>query len=229
MKRQQRALGQQLHDQPAAPGAERQADGDLLLPRRRARQQQVRDVGARDQQHQADDRHQQAAGLDDVVAEAGVDRRLRQRHQRDAAALVLVRVFLFELARDRLQVGFGLLHRDARLQPAGHVEHEPAPVVRLGQLAEEAVRRLRVGHVRHPQRRRADRVGALEALRHHADDREGVAVQVDRAADDRRVAAVPLLPLAVPEHRHQLRRPASGLRRRRKPRPICGRAPSTEK
>ena len=39
----------------AARRAERQPDRQLLLPRRRARQQQVRDVGADDQEDQRDD------------------------------------------------------------------------------------------------------------------------------------------------------------------------------
>ena len=67
-------------DEPTAARAERQPDGDFLLPRGRARQQQIRDVRARDEQDEADDRHQHAAGHHDVVAEARIDRRLRQRH-----------------------------------------------------------------------------------------------------------------------------------------------------
>ena len=54
-RREQQALGQQLADQPPARRAERQPDRDLLLPRRRTRQQQVGDVRAHDQQHQHDD------------------------------------------------------------------------------------------------------------------------------------------------------------------------------
>ena len=51
---EQHALGEQLPDEPAAAGAERQADRDLAPARRGARQQQVGDVRARDQQHGAD-------------------------------------------------------------------------------------------------------------------------------------------------------------------------------
>ena len=57
-QRQHHRFGDQLAHQAAAAGADREADADLLLPARRARQQHARDVGARDQQHQADDRHQ---------------------------------------------------------------------------------------------------------------------------------------------------------------------------
>src|SRR6185295_13705494 len=93
---------------------------------------------------------------------------------------------------------------DARLEPAGDVEDQPAPAARLRQLAEEPRRRLRVGHVRHPDGGRADRVGAFEPFRHDADDGEGGAVQRDRATDDGRIAAEALLPFAVAEHADQL-------------------------
>src|SRR5437899_8471821 len=49
------ALDQELSDDSPAAGAEREPYGDFLLPRRRSRDQQARDVGARDEQHAADD------------------------------------------------------------------------------------------------------------------------------------------------------------------------------
>ena len=52
-EREQRALGEQLAHQPAASGAERRADRQLAIAPQQARERQVRDVGARDQQHQA--------------------------------------------------------------------------------------------------------------------------------------------------------------------------------
>ena len=115
-EREQRALGQQLAHQPAASGAERQPHRDLLLPRRRAGEQQVRDVRARDQEHEADDRHQQTAGRHEPGAEAGIeDRRLRQRQRGHVAPMVVVRILLRELLADRPEVGFRLLDRHARL------------------------------------------------------------------------------------------------------------------
>ena len=51
--REQNALGEQLPDQPAAAGAEREPHRELALPRRGPRQQQVGDVRAGDQQHRA--------------------------------------------------------------------------------------------------------------------------------------------------------------------------------
>ena len=55
----QQALRQQLTDDAPARRADREANGDLALARGGARQHQVREVGARDQQHQAGRRQQQ--------------------------------------------------------------------------------------------------------------------------------------------------------------------------
>ena len=107
--RQQQPLGQELADQPAARRAQRQPHRHLALPRGRAGQQQVGHVRAGDQQHQPDDRHQQPAHAHQVLAEAGVDRGLREREEHDAAPAVVVRVLARELVRDGLQVGLGLL------------------------------------------------------------------------------------------------------------------------
>ena len=51
---QHHALGQQLSNQPAAPGAERRAHSHFARAVHRAREQQIRDVRAGDQQHEPD-------------------------------------------------------------------------------------------------------------------------------------------------------------------------------
>ena len=51
-ERQEDRLGQQLANQLAPRRAERETHGDLLLPGAGARQKQVRDIRARDQQHE---------------------------------------------------------------------------------------------------------------------------------------------------------------------------------
>ena len=198
--REQRALCEELKDQASAAGAEREPHGDFLLANRCAREQQICDVRARNQQHERHDDHEHATRDDDVATEPGVDRRLSERHERDAAPLIVVRIGLRQLTRDRLQVRFRLLHADTRLQAARHVERQTAPAVGFHELLQKPARRLLIRHVRHPQRWRADRVGALEAVRHDADDGEIVAVHLDGAPDDRRITAEALLPLAVAEH-----------------------------
>ena len=53
-EREQDALGQELTQQPAAAGANRHPDGHLARPRGAARQLQVGDVGARDEEQERD-------------------------------------------------------------------------------------------------------------------------------------------------------------------------------
>ncbi len=77
-QRNQHALGEQLPDDAAASGAERGANRDLALTHRRARQQQVGDVGARDQQHQADRAHHR----EDDEPDVGRHHVVAQRHAR---------------------------------------------------------------------------------------------------------------------------------------------------
>ncbi len=80
-------------DQPAAAGAHRQPHADLAAPRRGARQQHAGDVGAGDEQHQADDGHQ--AGRAHRQHAAGLwheQPHVLARHRRDARVLVGLRV-----------------------------------------------------------------------------------------------------------------------------------------
>ena len=71
--REHDALGQHLREQPAAPGPEGGANGDLFLPRRRAREEQVRQVGADDEHHHRHRARQypdgQAHAAADVIGE----------------------------------------------------------------------------------------------------------------------------------------------------------------
>ena len=101
--RQQRALGQQLAHEPAAPGAERRAHRELAAAPQHARQHQVRDVRAGDQQHAADgaQQHEQRRprAQRQLVAEA-------HRRRGEARALrVGIRVVGREAGGDRGQVG----------------------------------------------------------------------------------------------------------------------------
>ena len=68
-RRQHETLDQQLAHQLTARGAERQPDRDFLLPHEAARDQQVRDVGAGDQQHESDHAHQHDQRRREVVAQ----------------------------------------------------------------------------------------------------------------------------------------------------------------
>ena len=78
--RQQHAFGHELPEQPAAAGAERRAHGKLTMTGLGARQQQVREIRAGDEQHESD------GGLQDPDRAAGAadDRVLHRLHLKRA-------------------------------------------------------------------------------------------------------------------------------------------------
>ena len=112
--RQHHALGEQLADDAAARAAERGADRDLALAARGAHQQQVRDVRARDQQHEADGAEQHEQRLPHVADEHLADRIDAERCVRPERVLEL----RCEVGRRRFQPRLRLLERDAGLQAA---------------------------------------------------------------------------------------------------------------
>ena len=99
-RRRARARGSrssELRDQPRASGAERDAHRHLLAARRARARQQVGDVGARDQQHQADRREQQEQRALRVA-----DQRVAQRSARSTRSPGCSRgILLLHLPRDR--------------------------------------------------------------------------------------------------------------------------------
>ena len=93
---QQQALEQQLTDQTATAGADREANRDLTLSAGRAREQQPGEVRARNQQDDADDRHQGRHHRQHQAGRAVPPQRLRN----DRLAFVLF-VILPRAARRR--------------------------------------------------------------------------------------------------------------------------------
>lgn len=190
--REQDALGQQLADEARPAGAERQPDRDLLAPLVRSGEQQVRDIGAGDQKHDPDDRHQDHRDLNDLRAAltAGIQTRVEQRHGAGAAALVVGREGLFELAEDRLEVCPGLLDADAGLQaPEREEEQAAAGFVPVEVRLHDVVHRHR-----NPQGRSAAEQRAGESPGRHTHDGERRAIQRHGLADDRGIAAKAALP-----------------------------------
>ena len=112
---EQHALGQQLADESLPARAERRADRDFLLPAGRAREQQIGDVGARDQQHERH-RAEHDEHRDADVADDGLDERDDVDRERAVAF-----VFLANARGDRRHVVLRLRHRHARLQPRHQV------------------------------------------------------------------------------------------------------------
>ena len=124
--RQDEALDQQLTDEPPAAGAERRADADLALARARAREEQIGDVRAGDEQHDRDraEQHQHprlGARADEVIA---------QRPHACATVLVPVGMGRLERRSDLVHLRLRLLERDARLQSRDALQVD-AQVVRV--------------------------------------------------------------------------------------------------
>ena len=103
--REQQALNEQLPNQAQPAAAERGAHGKLALPRRRAHEQQVGDVRAGDQHHEADGAHQRQNHRPDVGDEILVH---RLEPQEEAGGL-LDRKLLAQTRGDRVNFLLRLL------------------------------------------------------------------------------------------------------------------------
>ena len=208
-ERQQHAFRQQLSHQLTACRAERQAHRDLALPHEAARDQQVRDVRARDQQHEPDHRHQHDERGREVVAQRRIaDVRLVElqlsRHEAlaDEGRPVLRarqrHLVLADLREQPLQRSLRGLDRVAGLEPREHLHPARALIVHVhpSPLGHDH----RLHQDRHAHLRRARRIDAGKTLRGHADDRHGVVVDEDLLADRLRVAIESPRPVVVADH-----------------------------
>ena len=182
---EEEALGQQVPGETHAPGAERKAHGELALPRRRAREKQVRQVGARDEKYEADraEEHQRCGAH-------VLEQRRCPRRRRHPPAFVLLEPAAFRLVgrtRDGRQLRVHLLERDARSETRQRRELPDVP------------RHLRgIAAPRNPQIRADEH----QPARHHADDRRRLAANPDCPLQDVRIAAEAALPEAVTDDRH---------------------------
>ena len=177
-RRKQNALRDELTHNARAARAEGRADAELARTRGRSGEQQVADVGARDQQHHDDDAGDQGQRRADVA-----DHLIEDAIDRNAFVLVRPGVRAFELRRDRVHLRLRLIERDAGLQAADR------PVV---------VPRSRRRWRDHPPRR--PHVGAgweAELGRQDADDRVDALGVFQRAPEGRAVPAEPRRPERV--------------------------------
>jgi hypothetical protein len=190
-QREQAALGQQLADQPPPARPERGADRQLPGPPRRSREQKARDVRARHQQHEADRAQQQVEGRAYAAADQLVERRDRHR-----AGRVVLRMLRRELAADRVEVGPGLLERDALADAPERLEvlAAAAGVVQRHVVAERRPHLRPRVEVRRDQR--------LEAGGQHAHHFEVPVVHGDAAADDVAARSEAAPPQPVAQHHH---------------------------
>ena len=196
-----------MPDQPAAARAHRRAHADFFFPGRRAGQQQIGEVDAGDQQHQAGYRHQHPTGHEELLAGIDAHGIRSDRREFHAAAFVLVRIFLLQARSDRPQGAPRLVDAHPGFQTAGN-EHQQA-AARLHEFRERARGHLLVHSQRHPEFvGRSQQKRALESRRSHTNHGQGGSIQIDRLADEAGVAAELPYPQAVADHHHRM---AAGL------------------
>ena len=177
-----------LPEDARARRTQRRAHRDLAAARGCASQQQVRDVGARDEQNETDGAEQHPQDKPHVP-----DHLFVQRHERDAPAAIELRMVGRELGGDAVELRLCAARRHARLQQAGHLQ-EP-------RIARHTCRARCVSDIEVPRLPDADvfvRDGELAG--HHAEQRARDAVQNDPAPDHAAVGAETARPESVADH-----------------------------
>jgi hypothetical protein len=204
-------LGEQLADELPAAAADRKAHGHLARAPRGPHQQQVRDVGAGNQQHDGGDGKQEREGCRHHRVHAALPPcALGHRH------LLRAEARHHQIAGTKLQRGFDLVedprvwHVDRRprvldghsgLQPGEDVH--PVPTALLQRVRPRARTWLEtVAQGDGQEDGWADaQGGAGEAARRHADNRHRVVVHEQRPAEDARVRTQLGAPVVVAENR----------------------------
>ena len=118
------AFRQQLTHETTAARADRQANPDLLLSPRRAREQHARDVRARNQQDETDHQRQAKCDWPDHSVRRRMHVNARGRQYRHVQFVVRLRIRRDELFHDQAQVRARAFDRFAVFQPA--LEEHPA-------------------------------------------------------------------------------------------------------
>ncbi len=173
------ALDQKLPNDTPAACSQSRADCGFARPSDRSRKQQVRHVGAGDQQHKSNGPlHRKEDSPDLAAVEPFVE-----RHQDRFDVFIGIREGLSQALRDRLQFGAGLLRRNTRPETSEHVEVSRIPVLVAGS-----------GYNRQPyilDLRESHPFG------HDANDSVGLLIDLDRPSDRILIAAVSRLPKTV--------------------------------
>ena len=173
----------------ARPAPRAARSDELAPPRDRARQQQVGDVGARNQQHEPDGGEQDEKGRPHVAAQG-----VAHRRDRNGAGLVIGWMLPAQLLADAVHLGRRAVDGDARLQ-LGQGVNGPAAAAAIRLIVADRHPDLG-GRVEEPLG-----VERLERSGHDAEDAERPVLQRDGAAHDRRIGAEAAAPQAIAEQR----------------------------
>ena len=120
--RKNQALGQEEANHSLRARAEREPDGDLFLPRGRADEEQSRDVGASDQEDEANGPLQHAQDASQVSEERTVE-----RLNTNAAPFLWTGIFPLESGSNALDVFLRALDGHAHLHCPTIVRTRPGP------------------------------------------------------------------------------------------------------
>ena len=172
-------FGKELDDQPAAARAKCGADRDFTAARGAARQQEIRQIDAGDQQ----ERHRRAQQENQRGLCLARDLFTQRRDDHGVGASEILRRHLQTQCRHRLP---GLLQRNARLEPRNDLRVVP------GEVSTHPRRERR----RHPEVDVA-RGHEVEVARHDADHFVGLVVERHRPPDDVGGTAEAALPQSV--------------------------------
>ena len=201
--REEHAFGDELAHHVAAARAEREARRDLSSSSGKAREQQVGDVRARDQEHA---RH--GAEEQQITLSLRADRIVQERHDLDRRRRV-------DVGRVRRAVAGG----DRRSSPRAPASSDtPGRSRAIGLEKEAAAVQLRRREKRHFAGPRDPDLLVIQrergcGLGQDADDRVGRAVERERLAEHRRIAVEALLPHLLADQHHVLAAGAIFIRR----------------
>ena len=126
------ALGEELPHETLAPGAERDAHGELLSPRNRAREERAGEIRAGDEQDEPRARHEH----EERRARISGHRRV-QRHGIERNAAIIARVFAREIVRECDDFIASGLQGHARLETRD--ESDPVRAARSDGILEEQI------------------------------------------------------------------------------------------
>ena len=196
-QRKQHAFGQQSAQQPGTAGTQRDAHGELAGPPRGARELQIGEIGAGDEQREGGDCEQQVQGLARVVHVFG---KALGTGQHGELLGCVVGCDGANPCRERLHGDLGLLAGDAVLQAANDIVPSVVTggerVFAAGTFGGE----LSIHRDWHIEVRHLSTGCPGELARGDADDGEGMTVDQDRAADHPGIGRKLGLPQAVAEH-----------------------------
>src|SRR6202171_958856 len=198
-QRKHGAFGQKLPNQAGAPRAHRRANAQFFFAFGGLREQQIGQVDAGDQQHQADHAHQYAAGERKLPPLIDAQRRFVQGKEFHGAALVVSWILFLQAGGDRFHGRPRLGNADLRLQAADDREPAEAPVIlEILELPGKHIVAHADGNPEHV--RAAERHDSFEIRGRDTQDRVRCAIQGDGLADQLVVGTESPGPQAVTQY-----------------------------